>query len=52
MNEVIQRRKIQVDYHRAMLIYQTEDVLTKMELICRMVWLAQEEMGELFRKAN
>lgn len=31
MNEVIQRRKIQVDNHREMQIYQTEDELMNID---------------------
>lgn len=43
-----------VDNHGEMLIYQTEDGLTKIEVNMQdeTVWLTQEEMGELFQKAK
>ena len=54
MNEVIQRRKIQVDNHGEMQIYQTEDGLMKIDgnMQDETVWLTQEEMGELFQKRS
>ena len=43
-----------MDNHGEMLIYQTEDGLTKIDVNMQdeMVWLTQEEMGELFQKAK
>lgn len=43
-----------MDNHGEMLIYQTEDGLTKIDVNMQdeTVWLTQEEMGELFQKAK
>ena len=43
-----------MDNHGEMLIYQTEDGLTKIDVNMQdeTVWLTQEEMSELFQKAK